>query len=263
VQEKKVALAAAAEAFRTARDEKNKADEAKQADEKDVKAATNKKEQYVKMMEDLEFLRTAVPDEPDTAARGTSLMTMMKKLNFEESLQIALPAVFAKKPDARGQFDVIALDGLAKALRNRITEQDEILTAAEPQQKKHEAAIAAAQETLKSAIASQLSAAKTYEGVDAALRACEEEATSALKAARDEKKNAGALSKNLSIAEALLEIFRDGPLANFQKLQKRTEPVVEEPAATAQEPTATDPEPVSEQAVVSNEAEQVAEDVAM
>merc|ERR1712176_13728 len=99
VKEKTVALAGAAETFRSGRDEKNRVDEAKQIDEKEVKAAANKKEQYDKMMEDLEFLRVAVPDEPDAPAKADSVILMMKKLDFEESLQIALPAVFSKKPD--------------------------------------------------------------------------------------------------------------------------------------------------------------------
>jgi hypothetical protein len=265
VKEKTVALAGAAETFRSGRDEKTRVDEAKQIDEKEVKAAASKKEQYDKMMEDLEFLRVAVPDEPDAPAKADSVILMMKKLNFEESLQIALPAVFSKKPDVRGQFDVIALDGLAKAIRNRISAQEDILAAAAPQQRKHEAAIAAAEETLKSAIASQLSAAKAYEEAAAALRACNEEAASAEKAAKEEKRHAVSLTKSLSNAEALLEVFRDGPLANFHKLQQRTEPVVEEPAATTQELPATDLEVVSEQAAASNEVEQakVVEDVAM
>jgi hypothetical protein len=263
VKEKTVALAAAAQAFRNGRDDKNRADEAKQLDEKEVKAATSKKEQYVKMIEDLEFLRVAVPGEPDAPAKTDSVILVMKKMNFEESLQIALPAVFSKEPDARGQFDVIALDGLAKAIRNRISEQEEILAAAAPQQRKHEVAIAAAEGTFKSAIASQLSAAKAYEEAAAALRACNEEAALAEKAAKEEKRHAASLTRNLSTAEALLEIFRDGPLANFQRLQQRTEPVVEEPAAVVEEPTATTQEPpatdlehVSEQAAVSDEVEQ-------
>jgi len=209
--------------------------------------------------------RVAVPDEPDTSAKADSVILMMRKLNFEESLQIALPAVFSKMPEVRGQFDVIALDGLAKAVQNRILEQQEILSAAEPQQRKHEIAIAAGQETFKSAIASQLSAAKAYEEIAANLGVCNEESASVEKAAKEEKRRAASLTKSLNIAEALLEVFRDGPLTNFQRLQQRTEPVVEEPTATAQEPPATDLEHVSEQAAVSNEMEQahVVEDVAM
>jgi len=254
VQEKKVALAAAAESFRTARDEKNAADDAKQTDEKEVVAATKKKEQYVSMKEALDFLRTAMPDEPETSTKGNQLISMMKKWNFEESLQIALPSVFAKPPDARGQFDVIALEGLSKALQNRIADQDAIIVAAEPTQKKHEAAIAAAQETLKGAIASQMSAAKAYEEAAGALKSCEEEAASAQKAAKEETKLAQKLTKNLTNAEALLEIFRDGPLANFKRLRERQEPVVEVVEEIA-----------SEQVAVPNEDEEqakVVEDVA-
>jgi hypothetical protein len=108
VQEDKVALAKAAEAFRTARDAKNTADEEKRIDEKEASAAQKTKAQYSSMMEDLEFLRSAVPEAIESSGRGASLLSMMKKWDFEESLQIALPSVFAKAPDARGQFDFIA-----------------------------------------------------------------------------------------------------------------------------------------------------------
>jgi len=254
VQEDKVALAKAAEAFRTARDVKNTADEEKRIDEKEASAAQKTKAQYSSMMEDLEFLRNAVLEAIESSGRGASLLSMMKKWDFEESLQIALPSVFAKAPDARGQFDVIALDGLATGIRKRIAEQDEKINAAAPIQEKHEAAIAAAQEALKSTTASQILAANAYEEAAGALRSCEEQYLSAQKVAKEGKRRASQLTSDLNSAEAELEIFRDGPLANFQKLRQRTEPVVEEPTVTPQEEPAMETATGEEQTKVGDDA---------
>jgi len=254
VLEDKVALAHAAEAFRSARDAKTRADDEKRIDEKEVSAAQKSKAQYSSMMEDLEFLQSALPEAIESSGKGASLLSMMRKWNFEESLQIVLPSVFAKAPDARGQFDGIALDGLAKGIRKRIAEQDEKINAAVPMQEKHEAAIAATQEALKSTTASQILAAKSYEEAASGLRYCEEQCVSAQKAAKEGKRKISQLTSNLNGAEAELEIFRDGPLANFQKLQQRTELVVEEPTVTPQEEPVLETASGEEQTKVADDA---------
>jgi len=238
VREKKEALAATALAFRAARDEKSKTAEAKRADETEFLEAEKKKSELCSMVEDLAFLRDAAVDEPETVAKRASLVTMMRRCNFEDAMMVVLPAVFAKPPSARGEFDDIAVQGLDASLRKRLSQQEAIVVAGTPVQEKRATAVTAAEEALESAEVRQVEAAESYTAVHAEFKACEEEAASAQKAVRDTCARIKKLSSTLSTAEAELEIFRDGPLANFMTLKQRVAPVAEDeaqPAHTSQQ----------------------------
>jgi chromosome segregation ATPase len=236
VREKKDALAAAALAFRAARAETTKAAEAKRTDEVDFNEAMKKKAEFSSMMEDLAFLRDAPVDDRQTTDKRSSLIASMRRCNFEEAMMVVLPAVFAKPPSSRGEFDDIALEGLAASLQKRLSQQETVVAEGAPLQEERRAAIVAAEDALESAEVRQVEAAESYTAVDANLQACEDEATSSSKAVREACARIKKISSSLTTAEAELEIFRDGPLANFRRLQQRVSPpAVEEPATTTHE----------------------------
>jgi hypothetical protein len=248
VREHKEALAAAALAFRAARAATATAAEAKRTDEVEFLEATKKKAKFSGMMEDLAFLRDAPVDDRQTADKRSSLIAKMRRCNFEEAMMVVLPAVFAKPPSARGEFDDIAVEGLAASLQKRLSQQEAVVAEGAPLQEERRAAIVAAEDALECAEVRQVEAAESYQAVASKLQSCEDEAASAQKAVREVCARIKKISGSLTTAEAELEIFRDGPLANFRRLQQRASPpAVEEPATTTQEDA---PEPAVESAPV-------------
>jgi hypothetical protein len=230
LREKQDALAAAALSFRAARSRTTAAHEAKRNGEDGFLEAQSKRAEYAAMLEDLAFLQAAPLDDAETTARRSSLISMMRKCNFEDAMMVVLPEVFKKPPSDRGEFDAIALDGVSASLRKRIAQQDELINAEAPQQEERKAAIVDAEASFKTATVGQVEAAKSYEATRLQAESEQEACTAAQKVVRDEKNNILRLSRLFTAAEAELELFLDGPRANFQRLKCRMEPVVEEPA---------------------------------
>merc|ERR1712066_1072949 len=83
------------------------------------------------------------------------VLSLLKKLKFDESLLIALPSTCAKAHSDRGSFDSMVLTQLETSLRARLEEVCKEIEAAAPAAQEHAAAVDAAQEALVKAQASQ------------------------------------------------------------------------------------------------------------
>lgn len=166
---------------------------------------------------------------------------------------IALPAALAKSPDARGQFDLMAINQLEGEIEKLVAEQDAILAAAAPVQAKCEAAIKAAQEQLARAKGEQRAAAQAFDVASKEQAECEATSAAMQKAVRSNLQLSKKLESSLNDAEVEVELFEQGPRETFKSLRERITP----PPMTevhAEEETAS-PEPMAEELAPANELE--------
>jgi len=253
VQRLKVALAEAARAFRAAKTELDEAEEAKVKDGQKAREAEKKKSDFLGAAENLSILKTVAPEEADASKRSDELMVLLKLHKFEESMMIALPAALAKSPDARGQFDLMAITQLEGEIEKLVAEQDAILAAAAPVQAKCEAAIKAAQEQLTRAKGEQRAAAQAFDVASKEQAECEATSAAMQKAVRSNLQLSKKLESSLNDAEVEVELFEQGPRETFKSLRERITP----PPMTevhAEEETAS-PEPMAEELAPANELE--------
>merc|ERR1712224_369905 len=136
------------------------------------------------------LLKTVSTADTEAGNKGNELMALLKKYKFEESMMIALPAALAKAPDARGQFDMMAITQLEGDIGKMIAEQDALISAAKPAQEKCEAALSTAQEQLSKARAEQRAAARSFD-------VAKQEYEKATAAAADAQKVVSDLTKSL------------------------------------------------------------------
>merc|ERR1719230_1614579 len=127
-----------------------------------------------------------------------------------------------KSPEARGQFDVMAITQLDGEITKLVAEQDAIIAAAVPSQAKCEAAINQAQTRLAETRGEQRVAAKAFDNASKELTECEQASAAAQKAVRSQTQQSKKLEKALHDAE--VELFEQGPLDTFNKLRERTTP---------------------------------------
>jgi len=256
----KVVLAEKAMEFRAATNSLAEAEEAKRQDGKKIQEAEKKRSQFEAGIECLSVLKEVSPQDAQASQKGDELMAMLKKFNFEESLLIALPVALVKAPDARGQFDVMAMTEVENELSKLIKEQSDILAAAAPSQEQCQAAVTKAQEHLAAARAEQRAAARDYDLAAEEQVACETAATQAQKILRENTQLTKKLEKSLNSAEVDVELFEQGPRETFKELRERRtpEPVAEEEAAPVDEeeaaaelPAATEPMTGIEEAPVA------------
>jgi len=178
-------------------------------------------------------------------------MASLKKYKYCESMMIALPAALGKAPDARGQFDLMAINQLEGEIQKGISGQEAILAAAAPGQAKCDAAIKAAQDRLAAARGEQRLAAKAFDTASKEQSECETTSTAAQKAVRENAQLSKRLDRALNNAEVEVELFEQGPRETFKELRERTTPppmaevhvdeaaeeeMVEEPATETLEP---------------------------
>merc|ERR1712187_402921 len=81
---------------------------------------------------------------------------------FDESMLIAVPAALAKSPDARGEFDHMAVEQLNIEISKMVAGQEAILCAAKPGEEQCEAAVKQAHDILSKAKDEQKKAAKNF-----------------------------------------------------------------------------------------------------
>lgn len=231
----KVALAAKATAFRVARSSLAEAEEARDADGQNAREAEKKKGAFVGAMEKLTSLKTATPEQDsDTRKQSNDLMTLLKKYKFEESMMIAIPSALAKAPDARGAFDLMAIDQLATEIQKFIAEQDAILTAAAPGKAKCEAAVKEAQDALAASRGEQRLAAKAYDAASGEMADCTTNLSAAQKAVKENTTLLKRLERIVNTAEAEVELFEQGPCESFKELRARSTPAEPEGAEAEQ-----------------------------
>lgn len=246
----KVALADIATAFRVARSALTDAEEAKVVDGQKARDAEKKKADFVLALADLHALKASAPDDAAIKKKASELMSLLKKYKFEESMMIALPAALAKAPDARGQFDLMAINQLEGEIDKLILEMDGILAAAVPGQAKCDAAIKKAQDHLADMRGKQRAAAKAFDVASKEQSECEATSAAAQKAVRDTAKASQKLEKALHNAEVEVELYGQGPKETFQALQQRVTPP---PAPEEEEEVAVAASPAAEAAPVAAE----------
>jgi len=241
----KVVLAEKAMGFRAARDTLAAAEEAKIVDGEKARGAEKKKSDFLVAVEHMKALKTTAPEEADAKKKNHDLMALLKKYKFEESMLIALPAALAKAPDARGQFDMMAIHQLETEIDKMIAEQDVTLVAAVPGQQKCEAAIKAAQDSLTAARGEQRAAAKAYDSGSKQQAELTEASAAATKAVKDIVNLSKKAEKHLNNAEVQVELFFQGPHETFKELCQRSTPPPE-PEAQAEEEEVAEAVPMEE-----------------
>jgi hypothetical protein len=227
VQQLKKCLANDALAFRSAKEALKEAEEAKLNEEFEVRASQRKKEEYATMLEQLEFLKNAAPEDPEAQKKNASLLASIKKHAFEDSMLIALPEALRKPSDARGQFDKLTIDGLQTELNKRTAQQDAIISAFAPTEQKLTSAIEQAHVVLDASSATLRKSASTFQKASDEQATCTADAAAAIKAQKDFGTSQRRLNRACDTAQAELEVFREGPLAKFLELKARKEPVPE------------------------------------
>jgi len=231
--------------FRAARDTLAAAEEAKIVDGEKARGAEKKKSDFLAAVEHMKALKTTAPEEADAKKKNHDLMALLKKYKFEESMLIALPAALAKAPDARGQFDMMAIHQLETEIDKMVAEQDVTLVAAVPGQQKCEAAIKAAQDSLTAARGEQRAAAKAYDSGSKQQAELTEASAAATKAVKDIVNLSKKAEKHLNNAEVQVELFFQGPHETFKELCQRSTPPPE-PEAQAEEEEVAEAVPMEE-----------------
>jgi len=224
-QRLKMLLAESATTFRARTTSLIEAEEAKKLDAQKSQEAGKNKADFETALEDLRFLKTISPEEAKEASvKQDELVKLLKKYKFEESMLIALPAALAKAPDARGQFDLMAIGQLETEIGKKVSEQESVLLAAKPGQDKCDAVVREAQERLNESRSAQKVAARSFDTASKHQSTCEEGLTVAQKAVRGLANSLKRLAGAVNSAEAELEIFQQGPLETFKQLRERTTP---------------------------------------
>merc|ERR1719287_330990 len=111
---------------------------AQKVDAKKSQEAVTKKGQFETALADLKILKAMPAEEPAAQEKQNHLVSLLKKHKFEESMLIALPAALGKAAEARGAFDIMAIDQLESEICKMISEQEAVLAAAQPDKEKCE-----------------------------------------------------------------------------------------------------------------------------
>jgi len=223
-QRLKIALAETAVAFKKARESVAEAEEAKRLHSHESQEAAEKKGHCEAALADLKVLKTASPEDDVSRAKLGKLVKLLKEYKFDESMMIAVPAALAKAPDARGEFDHMAVEQLDVEIGKMIDNQEAILSAARPGEEQHEAVCKEAHHELSKAKDDQKVAAGNYITTNKR-KAARAEALSAAKSAVQElSRSVGQLKKAIEEAEIEVELFQQGPKEAFNTLCSRAAP---------------------------------------
>lgn len=174
-----------------------------------------------------------------TKKQINELVAAMKKFEVDASLLSTLPAVAAKAPDARGDFDQLTFNNLEAALNSKGENFSAGVHAAEPRRAQCAAAVEAAKAAFNAA---KEALHRSEEGLSAAEKEISE-AQGDLKKAGKSNDNFEAEMKvaeaNVSKTKKALHNFQTGPAEAFASLKvtaapvPEPEPVEEEPSAAA------------------------------
>jgi len=143
------------------------------------------------------------------------LEPLLKNLDVESSLVIALPSVCSKSVEARGSFDNVVLEELEKGLHAKIAALGAAVAAETPTSVACETAAYAAQEEYDAKKDTQKQAAGEFE---AAQKEQSERAlalTKAQQAVEELQPQMNAVTEVMEQAKQALEAFTVGPLASF------------------------------------------------
>jgi len=247
-------LAASAQEFRAARTSVQEAKTFQEVGDTDFKVAAKKKDKLQVIIDELIMplkLGEVPQDEVDKSCK--SLLSSLKILEFDEAMLMVLGSALAKAPEARGDFDHLAVEQLDKYMAKHITPLTETLQAGEAGREQRSNGVKLAQEALNQSLQAQKLRADAFES---AWKAKKDDEV-ALDAARRGLKDLAAQTKQCDklayACEAEFEVFEEFARTKFDELKERLTP---EPVELAKAPDA--PMDVSEEvkyeAAVSEEA---------
>jgi DNA repair exonuclease SbcCD ATPase subunit len=150
----------------------------------------------------------------------------------------AISLALAKASDAYGDFDIKVIQELKEKCASRIAIFTETLINGEAAKADCAAEVTAAEKALRVLSDEQIACAEAYTRASEAATAAGEALKEAKKALNQCKRSMRDATQDCSSAEAELEIYSTGPLANFLELRDRTSPAPlqeEEEAAEKEE----------------------------
>jgi hypothetical protein len=158
----------------------------------------------------------------ETGASKRQLQALLKHLvpvALESTLQQSLHLPLAKKPEARGTFDLVVLEHLDKAIADKVAELTTKLNEAAPAREARATAVEAAKTVLDAAVAANedaITAAKAAKDAELEAAGASSTAKALMKSFANEVLTA---ASSLDKAKAALDAFRSEPLAAFAELR--------------------------------------------
>jgi len=223
-------LAKATLELRAARKALQDAKESEKIGGEEMDVATQTKHKVQGIINDLiEPLKSGSVPAPDVDKRCKTLLATLKDLDLDESMLIVLAASLGKSPDARGEFDHLAIGQLDKFIASYIAAQDMILLSDEAGRKERAATVQAAQEALDAALEAQRIRATAFE---MSWKAKEDDVRN-LEVARKSLKEVASQSTScgqvLYKVEAESDVFQEYGRKAFGELKEWSTPAPEDP----------------------------------
>lgn len=169
-------------------------------------------------------LTEAGVEEDQRNAIVNTLMATLSKFDFDTSMLTALPTALKKPPSARGEFDELVVTQFKEEVRMRVEALEETLQSGDAVARERIAALEVAERECTKALEVLKSKAQSFKQAESAREACH---SSIVEAKNDLNRRTSELRKRArerDSAQAELELFRDGPLAAFEKLREFTGP---------------------------------------
>merc|ERR1719499_1784647 len=104
----------------------------------------------------------ALPEE-EAKEKAHSLVTVLKKFDFDQSMMTALPTSLTKEPANRGAFDLMVVTQLDEEVSKRVVLLDTMLKEAEPAKAARAEALSAAEAALEAAAEKQKDCAQSFD----------------------------------------------------------------------------------------------------
>jgi len=238
-------LANTALAFRAARTALEETRKAQITGDEDYFSATKRKAALHAIIDTLiEPLKLGSVPGDDIEKQCKTLLSALNELgDNDEAMMMVLGSSLSKKPEARGNFDVMAIEQLDKCMAKRVAPLDEILLAGEAGKQERASAVKSAQAALEEALQSQKQRSEIFEAAWNAKTEDEHTLQASHQALKDLAKQTKLCDTTLYKAEAEFEVFEEFARKSFEELKERItpEPVVEaEPVVEPEQSQAMD-----------------------
>jgi chromosome segregation ATPase len=232
-KDSKLSLAEVAQQFQHAKEALKDAQTKLESNDQDASEATRKK--CV-----LEGISKEIPDLQNRAADIVEVKELMQKiaadLEIDSSMMSAVSLALAKAPETRGEFDAKVIKELEDKVTSRMTELTDVMQKGAPAKAALEAEVKAAEVALEAAKSHQLSSAYAYDKAAKEAEAADEAFKASKKALAESTKSMKKAAQDYDNAQALYELFCDGPMKDFESLCERlAPPPVPEPTAEPEE----------------------------
>merc|ERR1719401_1148609 len=164
VLEKRNELAESALTIKSAKECVTEAKEAQKSGDKVLQQASVKKELLENAMKDfVKPLAQGTLPEEEAKEKVHSLVTVLKKFDFDQSMMTALPTSLTKEPEARGAFDLMVVTQLDEEVSKRVASLDTTLREAEPAKAQRAETLSAAESALAAAQEKQKDCAQSFD----------------------------------------------------------------------------------------------------